>query len=130
MPYPSDATEPVPTPIGQAWIESCVIHHHIADGTVVTESLAEKTVAKLAGFVGDRRLPAVVDIRGVTFADRAARDVFARDLGFELATALVVSSGFTKNLGNIYLRLSRPGRPTKMFNSSHEPTRWAEAFIT
>lgn len=121
---------PLPTPIGRVWLSQGIMHHRLDPGTTVTESLARLTVEQLADFAGGRRMPAVVDIRNVKFADRAARDVFSEDLEFESATAIVVSSGLTQSIGNLYLGISRPSRPTRLFISIDEATRWAGSFIS
>ena len=130
MPRLHNAPPPAPTPIGDVWLEDGIMHHRIHPETTITASLAHRTVDSLADYAGGRKRPAVVDIRGVTFADREARDVFADDLEFETATALVVDSNLSKNIGNLYLRLSRPSRPTRLFVSPDEATQWAKEFIS
>lgn len=121
--------EPVRTPIGEAWVESGLLWHRVDAGTVITESSSIETVAALTALAGDRRIPAVVDIRDVRFADHAARNVFARGMEFELATALVVGSRLSQALGNAYLLMARPTRPTKVFDSLAEARVWAHDFV-
>jgi hypothetical protein len=116
---------PTDTTVGKAWIEAGVLWHRIDGALPITEQLARTTVAELSRFVGDREMPAVVDIRGVQFADREARDVFANEVHFETATAIIVESAMSKGLGNIYLKVSRPKRPTRLFTSVHEAREWA-----
>ena len=117
------------TPIGEAWVETGVLWHCIHPETLVSEEVALATVKALAEFVGGMSLPAVVDIRGVQFADRAARDVFAREMDHERATAIVVEGKVSRTLGNAYFRFSRPDRPTKMFTSQEEAQLWALSFV-
>ena len=130
MPRLNNAPPPAPTAIGRVSLEDGIMHHQVNADTVVTEGLARRAVEQLSMFASGLEVPAVVDIRGVRFADRAARDVFAEDLDFEIATAIVVESSLSRNLGNLYLRVSRPTRPTRLFGSLEEATQWASEFVS
>ncbi|MDH3730149.1 MAG: hypothetical protein OES13_03325 [Acidimicrobiia bacterium] len=123
---------PIRTPIGEARLESGILWHVIDPTTRVHEEQARKTVVTLAELIsraGVKCLPAVVDMRGVAFADRAARKVFANDVSFESATALIVESSVSSALGNAYLRMSRPSRPTKLFTSTAKARDWALGYL-
>lgn len=67
-----------------------------------------------------------VNISGVQFADRAARDAFAKpiDDSNEVATAVIVKSAVSQAMGTLFLRLSRPARPVKLFVDEQEAARW------
>lgn len=120
----------IETPIGEAWVESGVLWHRIRPGTVITKTDAVQTVAALEAVAGSKRYPAVVDIREAVFADRTARSVFAESADFEVATALIVDSKLSRALGNSYLNVTRPSRPTRIFDSVEAARRWALGFIT
>jgi hypothetical protein len=117
---------PSPTPLGEAWIDTGILWHRIRPNTVITEDQARASIADMANLVGDTHLPAIVDIRGVEFADKEARDVFANEVPFEVATAIIVDSVVSKGLGNIYLKVSRPSRPTRLFTSETAAEEWAQ----
>lgn len=69
---------------------------------------------------------AVVDISGVQFADRAARDAMASvlDDSNEVATAIIVDSSISRAMGTLFLKLSRPKRPTRLFIGEREAATW------
>lgn len=120
--------EPTRTPIGEAWIENGILWHRI-ESAQITAAISEETLAVLASIAGSQRLPAIVDIRAAAFAEREAREVFAREVPFEVATALVVDSKVSQALGNFYLKLSQPSRPTKVFTSVADARMWAMGFL-
>jgi len=122
----------VRTPIGTLSIdESGLLWHRLDSGVVVDVDAARQTVDAVRQITSGRAMPAVVDIRGVAFADKAARDGFAGDehSSNELATALVVDKRFSKHLGNLFLRMSKPRRPVRMFTSEEEAAGWARTFL-
>ena len=124
--------ETIKTSIGSMWIDtSGMLWHRLDAGVLVTADHAGETVAAVRRLTGGRPVPAVVDIRGAAFADRAARDGFAGDpdSSAELATALIVDKAFSKRLGNLFLQLSKPSRPVRMFTSEEEAAAWARTFV-
>lgn len=115
------------TPVGEMWIdEEGILWHRLAAGVVVTAEAAAGVLATQKRLADGRRLPVLVDIRGVGFADRQSRDAFAgADAGeTELATAILVDQGFSARLAALFLRFSRPARPTKVFTSEKEAQSW------
>jgi hypothetical protein len=115
------------TPIGEMWIdEEGVLWHRLAPGAVVTAEAAAEVLATTKRLAGGRRVPVVVDIRGVAFADRESRDAFAgADAGeTELATAILVDKGFSARLATLFVRFSNPSRPTRVFTSETEARSW------
>jgi hypothetical protein len=122
----------VKTSIGTMWIDaSGVLWHRLDPGVVVTAEHARETVQAVLRLTAGSPAPSIVDIRGAAFADRAARDGFAgdEDASAELATALIVDKAFSRRLGNLFLQMSKPKRPVRMFTSEEEATAWARTFV-
>jgi hypothetical protein len=110
------------------WLdESGLLWHRLDEGvTVRVEHAAaiREAVQHLSKGVPVR---AVVDISGVQFADRDARDAMATALddSDEIATAIIVDSAISRAMGTLFLKLSRPARPTRIFIGEREAARWA-----
>ncbi|MDH3259940.1 MAG: hypothetical protein OEM84_03095 [Acidimicrobiia bacterium] len=122
----------VKTAIGTMWIDaSGVLWHRLDAGVIVTGEHAKETLKAVHELTSGQPVPAVVDIRGTAFADRAARDGFAGDeeTSAELATALIVDRAFSRRLGNLFLRMSKPARPVRMFTSEEEAAVWARTHL-
>ena len=120
------------TSIGTMWIDrSGVLWHRLDIGVLVTEEHAEETLQAVRELTGGKPVPAIVDIRGAAFADRAARDGFAGDdsTSVELATALIVDNAFSNRLANLYLKMSKPHRPVRMFTSEKEALVWVRTYL-
>ncbi len=125
-------SETVKTSIGTLWVDTFgVLWHRLDADALVTAEHADETLQAVLRLTGGRHTPAVVDIRGVAFADRAARDGFAgdEDSSGESATALIVDNAFSKRLGNLFLQMSKPGRPVRMFTSEEEAAAWARTYL-
>ena len=121
-------TEPIRTPVGMMWIdESGLLRHRLDEGiTVKAEHVAGIRDAVQEVSKG-APIRAVVDISGVQFADRHARDAIATALdgSNEVATAVIVGSPASRALGSLFLKLSRPARPVKLFLDEEEAANWA-----
>jgi hypothetical protein len=125
--------ETIKTSIGTMWLdESGLLWHRLDVGVTVTADDAVETLSAVRSLTAGKPVPAVVDIRGAAFADRAARDGFAgnEETSAEVATALVVDNAFSRRLGNLYLKLSTPDRPVRMFASEEQAVAWARSFLT
>lgn len=121
------------TPIGTIWLdEAGVLWHRLDPGVAVSFDDVQATFGVVRSLTGGKQVPAVVDIRGAAFADRAARDGFAGDeeTSAEIATALIVDNAFSRRLGDLFLRWSTPERPVRMFTSEDEAAAWARTFLS
>jgi hypothetical protein len=124
--------ETIKTSIGTMWLdEAGLLWHRLDEGVSVSAQDVEETLAAVRSLTAGKRVPAVVDIRGAGFADRAARDGFAGDeeTSWETATALIIDQAFSRRLGNLYLRWSKPDRPVRLFTSEEAAVAWATTFL-
>jgi len=120
-------SEPIRTPIGMMWIdEAGLLRHRLDEGITVRAEHAAGIREAVAEVAAGAPVRAVVDISGVEFADRKARDALATSLddSNEIATAVVVGSAVSQALGTLFLKLSRPSRPVKLFLDEAEAARW------
>lgn len=125
---------PMKTPIGTAWLdEHGILWHRLDFGARVSGDLAQRTMEVLADLLQGRKAPAIVDIGELQFADKDARDVFAR-MGAntpETATAILVRPGENPASGiHAYLfSTMKPDRPIAVFESEAEAVEWAKGFL-
>jgi hypothetical protein len=129
------ASKPVMTrqahsPIGVMQLfEDGVIVHTLDVGAHIDERAANEVEALTAELADGRRVGVVVDMRQVAFADRDARDIFAREDagGVEVATALVVGPALPEFLANRWVADSKPDRSTALFDTVDEAAEWVRA---
>ena len=105
------------------------------DGTVVlrfregcrmtAENTPEVVSAHVAAAAGAKR-PTLSDVRGIRAASREARELAA---GVEAASvtrcmAILVENPVSRVLGNLFIRVRRPGYPTRMFSDEGSARLW------
>ena len=115
------------TPVGRVWIDDAgLLWHRLDPGIVVRAEHAAHVAEVVTSLSNGRPVRAVVDISGVQFADREARDAFSHvfDGSVEVATAIIVDSAISRTLGTLFLKLSRPARPVKLFLHEEAASRW------
>jgi hypothetical protein len=109
------------------WIDSTgLLRHRLDEGITVKAEHAAGIREAVQEVAGGSPIRAVVDISGVQFADRHARDAMATALddSNEVATAVIVRSPISRALGTLFLKLSRPERPVRLFLDEEEAAQW------
>jgi hypothetical protein len=78
-----------------------------------------------------RRLPALVDLRGIKSTTREAREFYGCDEYAKVvcAAALVVGSSVSRVVGNFYLGLNRGVYPIKLFTDEAVALEWLKRFL-
>lgn len=115
------------TPIGEMVLaDDGIIIHTIDEGATVDADAATSVLEATRSLAGGRPVAVVVDLRGVAFADRASRSMFASDPagGVEVATALVAGPAISEFLASLFMR-SEPERPTALFGDTDAARIWA-----
>lgn len=119
------------TPIGvMRLVAPGVIVHRLAEGVTVdgTEAAVVKQVTE--ELAAGEPVVIVVDMRGMAFANRDARDAFKDGAGgVEIGTALLTDKGFSQQLAGLFKRYSEPTRPVGIFHSEAEAITWAESLL-
>lgn len=94
----------------------------------VNLELAQEYAGIVAYLCEERPHSTVLDISGVTYLAKDARE-WLRDhsnqAGITVSVALITNSYTSKIIGNIFLRLSRPSFPMRLFSDKEEAMRWA-----
>lgn len=120
-------------------LENNEIKLELEDGIVSAEFKVDhfdlRVVQKL---VEDRKkafngiiYPLLANVISVKSSTKAARDFFASEKGCEgiSAAAMIINSPVGSMIGNFYLRISRPLRPSKLFTDETEAKKWLAQFV-
>ena len=125
-------TQKIELPIADIWIDNNEIvrmdfnqteRHSLEDAKQLTEAHAK--------LCKNERRPVLADMRGITIgADKDARNYYASTESSRLksALAMVTNSRAQRTFGAIYLFLTRPPYPTKLFTSQSKALAWLESF--
>src|SRR5262245_10715052 len=91
----------------------------------------ENLAACLSEALGQRR-PLLIDIRGAQPLDADARHHYSGQTlvdGFSALALLIESSPLGRMMGNVYLRVARPGVPTRLFSEEVRATEWLNRYL-
>src|SRR5262245_20648575 len=99
----------------------------IRDGAYQSLNDAKANLATALAATAGRRRPLLVDIRTAQPLDAEARHLYSGQTlvdGFVTLALLVDSSTFGRMMGNVYLRIARPGIPTQLFTDEPRAVEW------
>jgi hypothetical protein len=99
----------------------------INDGARQSLADAEENLAAAVAETGGTRRPLLIDIRTAQPLDADARHHYSGQILVERFSALallVEGSPFGRMMGNVYLRVARPGIPTQLFAEEATAVAW------
>lgn len=103
--------------------------------TFKVENLDLETTQKLVELrkkaTNGKERPLIANIISVKSATKEARDFFASEKGCEgiNATAIIVNSSIGTMIGNFYIVINKPLRPTKLFTDIIEAKKWLAQYV-
>ena len=98
---------------------------------VVSDAVENLSISAQAS--NGKLAPLLVDIREAAALDAEPRHYYTGkrlDDSFSAFALLVVIGAFGKMMGNIYLRVAKPGIPARLFTSEEEALRWLESHLS
>lgn len=112
---------------GRVWLTRGVLHEVITVSHVQLEHvMALRSAARTLREKSRADAPVFVDIRAVRWASSEARGRGSSELGEFVASAvaLLVGSPVSRIVGSLFLRMSTPPFPLRLFTSYDEAMRW------
>lgn len=85
---------------------------------------AQAATDALAALGEGRRIPLLVDTRGLGPIDRQARLQFQRSEGLISAVALIATTPVSRLMGNVFLAAARPTVPIRLFATQDDAVAW------
>lgn len=99
----------------------------IKDGARQSLTDAKQNLASAIAEGRNRRRPLLVDIRTAEPLDAEVRHFYSGQVlidGFSALALLVDATPFGRMMGNVYLRIARPGIPTQLFSDEARAIDW------
>lgn len=98
-------------------------------GPAVSMSLEDAVAAieAMTSITGGRPACLLVDIHDAGPIERLARLEFVKGADLVVAVALVVGTPMSRMMGNLYLSVSRPTAPTRLFDDEASAVDWLRA---
>ena len=102
----------------------------INDGAQQSLDDAKENLAAAVFETRGIRRPLLIDIRRAPPLEADARHHYSGQTleAFSALALLVEASPFGRMLGNVYLRIAKPGIPTRLFSDETEATRWLSGY--
>jgi hypothetical protein len=113
--------------------EQGVVIVRVNDGAQQPLSAAKENLALAVSETQGRRRPLLIDIRGAQPLEADARHHYSGQTLVERFSALALlidGSPFGRMMGNVYLRIARPGIPTQLFSEEARALEWLSAHRT
>jgi hypothetical protein len=105
----------------------------IRTGAFQTLADAQQNLAAALAETQRRRRPLLIDIRGAQPLDADVRHHYSGQAlvdGFSALALLVEASALGRMMGNVYLRIARPGIPTQLFAEEAPALEWLKEHIS
>jgi hypothetical protein len=99
----------------------------INDGAEQSLADAKENLAVAVAETQGRRRPLLIDIRGARGLEPEARHHYSGQTlvdAFLVMALLVEANPFGRMMGNVYLRIARPGIPTQLFADEVRAMEW------
>jgi hypothetical protein len=106
-----------------------IVTVRIRDGAHQSLADAEQNLGAALAERAGRRCPILVDIRAAQPLDAEVRHYYSGQVlidGFSALALLVDASPLGRMLGNVYLRVARPGIPTRLFDEPTQADDWLQ----
>jgi hypothetical protein len=103
----------------------------INDGAYQSLDDARENLAVAVTETEGRRRPLLIDIRTAQPLDAEARHHYSGQTLIESFSALALlidASPFGRMMGNVYLRIARPGIPTQLFADEARAREWLKGY--
>jgi hypothetical protein len=111
--------------------ESGLLIVRIRDGAHQTLADARENLATAVAETVNRRRPLLIDIRGARPLDADVRHHYSGQTlvdSFSALALLVETSPLGRMMGNVYLRIARPGIPTQLFAEEARAIEWLDRY--
>jgi hypothetical protein len=111
--------------------ESGLLIVRIRDGAYQTLADARQNLALAVAETAGRRRPLLIDIRGARPLDADVRHHYSGQTlvdSFSALALLVETSPLGRMMGNVYLRIARPGIPTRLFADETRAIEWLNRY--
>lgn len=99
--------------------------------TLVDLNLAQLAVKHRLECTNNVSYPILSNIKLIKNITKQARDFLATEKGCEgiVAAAVLIGSPIGSMIGNFFIRVSRPLRPTKIFSDEAEAKKWLAQYV-
>jgi hypothetical protein len=111
--------------------DGCVVTR-VRRGAAQSPADAAENLGRTVEACSGRRRPLLVDMSGALPLEAETRHFYSGSIlvrSFLALGLLVEASALGRMMGNVYLRIARPGIPTRLFADEGEALAWLRKFL-
>ena len=103
---------------------------NVNENTEVDLDLLKQIIASMSQLQNKKKLPVLIIMQSFSMPTEEARTYLAKENSSPnaAAEAYVIHSMAQKIIGNFYLKVNKPARPTKLFTGKTEALEWLKEF--
>jgi hypothetical protein len=92
---------------------------------------AFKITEKRLELQNGKNYPILSNIKLIKSSTKSARDFMASEDGCKgvIAAAIIIDSPIGRIIGNFFIKISKPLRPTKIFTNENEAKKWLTKYL-
>jgi hypothetical protein len=111
-------------------LDNGILHMHVSGADYGVEEI-KRMVAIAGKMTNFKAVPFFITLDEKANPNGEARAYWSlkESCPYALAEGSIIRSTAHKLLGNFYLRVNKPGRPTKLFTAEEEAFEWLEGFL-
>lgn len=111
--------------------EDGIVYIRISNEKEETVELTKQMVIELGKMVNYKKVPLLAEHEEFALPGKENRDFWAKkeSCPYSSADAFMIGSTGLMLIANVYLRINKPERPTKMFTNKEEAIRWLKTFL-
>ena len=113
-------------------LDNGILRVRIRDGARQRPSDARENLEVALRATAGRRRPILVDITQCPPLDAETRHEYSGHRlfdGFTALALLIEASPLGRMIGNVYLRVARPGIPTQLFSTDASAVEWLQGYL-
>lgn len=99
--------------------------------TFVDLEIAQQAVAYRLEATDFIPYPMVIDIKSIKSITKPSRDFLASEKGCQgiIAAAFLIDSSLGRILGNFFIQINKPLKPTKIFTNEIKAKKWLSKYV-
>lgn len=124
----------------KALIDNITVTIHLNDGIVIAIwkntsidlNIAKQAVQERVACTNNKPYPVISNIKAIKNISKEARDFLATEAGCEgiIAAAILIDSDLGSMIGNFWIKINKPLRPTKLFTDEESAKKWLAQYVT
>ena len=125
-------SEVVETRSYKMWLdENHITHEVFKNGVEITSDDVVEMLEIRKKLIKGRKGPILADIRHIKSVSKEARDFGNNEEGISITTAfgILIGAPISRMIGNLFIGVTKPPYPTRLFTEEDKAIEWLKGFV-